>query len=382
MKKVLKVIGIILLIILVIAFLIYKFVLMYPKLNSSPKIGKWYKITNKEMLTANGHQYKAFFKKGKEKKVLIYFAGGGSNIDEYTAQNKLFNDDVIGIDYLSNLTMNMGGIASPSDQNPFSDWTVIAFPCATGDFMTGTGEFKYKDEDGKEHTLYHHGYTNYTMIMKEIMDKVDLKDTDTVLVTGYSAGGFSAVMLAEDIYTNYFPNVKNKNVLIDASLLLYDGWKDVVDNVWHSPKSISDKVKTDDLTLDMITSLREKYGNDINIMFDSSTRDGDLAKTQNYYNGGKFEVDEDIADMYQQMLKEEIPKFKETETYLFIWDGLQYYDDTRNMTMHTIIAVPYVFQKFDGINKSISEWVIDTINGNPKDYGLDLVNKEYPKTKK
>ncbi len=381
MKKALKIVGIILLVILIVVLIAYNFILQYPKLKENQKIDKWYKITSKDMLTANGNQYKAFFKKGKENKVMIYFAGGGSNVDEYTAKNKMFNDDVEKIDLLANFTMNMGGIATNSDMNPFKDWTVIAFPCATGDFMTGTGEFKYKDDEGKEHTLYHHGYTNYTMIMKEIMKKVDLRDTDTVLVTGYSAGGFSAEMLADDIYTNYFPNAKNKNVLIDASLLLDDNWKNVVDNVWHSPEEISKKVVTNDLTYDMIKSLKDKYGDNINIMFDSSTRDGDLAKTQEYYDNGNFEVNEEIADKYQQMLKEEIPKLKEAGAYLFIWDGLKYYDDTRNMTMHTIIATPTVFVKIESVDKSIAEWVNDAVNGNQQDYGLDLVNKDYPKTK-
>ena len=276
--------------------------------------------------------------------------------------------------------MNMGGLATPSETNPFSDWTIIAFPCATGDFMTGTGEFKYKGDDGKEHTLYHHGYTNYTMIMKEILDKVDIRNAEDVIVTGYSAGGFSAVLLADDIFTNYFPKAKSKEVLIDASLLLKDNWKSVLTDVWHTPESISNKVKTNNLTIDMITSLKEKYGDSINVLFDSSTRDGDLAKTQEYFDNGNFEVNEEIADKYQQMLKEEIPKFKSAGAYLFIWDGLQYYDDPRNMTMHTIIAVPYVFQKFDGADKSIAEWLDDAVNGNLNDYGLDLVNKEYSKT--
>ena len=380
MKKALKTIGIILAVILVILLLIYFFVLYYPNLKEDPKIGKWYKITNSDMLTAKGNQYKAFFRKGSENKVMVYFAGGGSNVDEYTAKNKMFNDDVIKIDFLSNLTMNMGGLASDSEVNPFKDWTIIAFPCATGDFMTGTGEFSYTDDNGKEQTLYHHGYNNYTAIMQEITDKVDLADTEAVLVTGYSAGGFSAALLADDIYTNYFPDVKNKNVLIDAALLPWGGWRNVLENVWHTPKSISDKLKTDNITVDMIAALTEKYGDEITVLLDSSTRDGDLAKTMEYYENGIFEIDESIADKYQQLLKDAIPQFKEAGAYLFIWDGLQYYDDTRNMTMHTIIAVPSVFEAFDEQGKSVADWVYDAVSGEPKDYGLDLVNKEYLKT--
>lgn len=332
------------------------------------------------MISANGGQYKAFFKKGSENKVLVYFAGGGSNIDEYTAREGLFNDSVLPIDMLSNTTMNMGGIATATDNNPFKDWSVIAFPCATGDFMSGTSEFYYTDKNGKEAMLYHHGYTNYTIIMQEIMAKAGIDNPDTVLVTGYSAGGFSAALLADDIYTNYFPNASSKNLLIDASLLEYEGWHDVLTDVWHCPSSISDISVSDNLTLDFIKHLKEKYGDEITVLFDSSTRDGDLAKTQNYYDGGAFEVDEQIADNYQEMLKRNIPEFKDAGAYLYIWDGLQYYDDPRNMTLHTIIATPYVYTDPDNFGISIAEWAYNATDGKAEDYGLDLVNKVYEKT--
>lgn len=373
MKKILKFIGIILCALLVIASLVYIFILQYPNLKNNPQVGKWYKVTDKEMLSTDGTQYKSFFKKGTENKVFIYFAGGGSNINEETAREGWFNSKVIGIDMLSNFTMNMGGLATASDENPFKDWTVIAFPCATGDFMTGTGEFKYTDKNGQEKTLYHHGYLNYTMVMEEIMSLIDIKDTEDVLVTGYSAGGFSAALLADDIYTNYFPNAQSKNVLVDASLLLKDDWNDVLTNVWSTPSEISDMIKGNNLILDSFTALNKKYEDNINLLFDSSTRDGDLAKTQNYFDNGIMEVDETIADKYQQILKQTIPKFKEVGAYLFIWDGLQYYDDPRDITMHTIIATPYCLSNFENLDTSITQWIMDAINGNLKDYGLDLL---------
>ena len=37
-----------------------------------------------------------------------------------------------------------------------------------------------------------------------------------------------------------------------------------------------------------------------------------------------------------------IPQFQENGVSLFIWDGVAWYDDPRNMTAHTIIATPAV----------------------------------------
>ncbi|WP_303806489.1 hypothetical protein [Ruminococcus flavefaciens] len=43
-------------------------------------------------------------------------------------------------------------------------------------------------------------------------------------------------------------------------MALYDDWHDTAVNVWQSPKSITDNIKTDNLTMDMLRHLREKYG--------------------------------------------------------------------------------------------------------------------------
>lgn len=382
MKKVFKVLGIILVVALIIALCIYFFVLQYPEIKNNPQINKWYRVSDKAMKDSEGHKYHALFKKGSENNVLVYFAGGGVSVSEEMARDDTYNTKLVKPDYLTNVTMNMGGLASDIEGSPFRNWTVILFPYATGDFHAGTGEFKYTDKNGKEKILYHNGYNNYTLAMKEILKKAGIENPDTVVVTGYSAGGFGAALLADDIYTNYFPNAKSKNVLVDASLLLNDDWHNIAINVWQTPKSISDKLTTNNLTLDCLKALNEKYGDDIHLLFDSSTRDGDLAKVQNYFDTGIMDVNEERGDIYQQILKDTIPEFKKANVSLFIWDGVGWYDDTRNLTAHTIIATPAVWLPFEEQKKSIAEWLDDSINGKLTDYGLDLINKEYPKTEK
>ena len=385
MKNVLKKIGIILCIILavllIIGIIVYFFVLQYPELKADPATGKWYRVSDDGMKDSEGISYHALFKKGSENKVMIYFAGGGVSVNEETARDDTYNTKLVKPDMLANVTMNMGVLASDVEDSPFQNWSMILFPYATGDFHSGTGEFRYTDTDGKEKILYHNGYTNYTLAMKKIMEKAGIENADTVLVTGYSAGGWGASILADDIYTNYFPNATNKNVFVDSSMALYDKWYDTAVNVWQSPSSITSKIKTDNLTMDMLRALREKYGDSIHLLCGTSTRDGDLAKVQNYFQHGIMDVDESVADDYQQTLKEAIPQFKELNVSLFIWDGIGYYDDTRNMTSHTIIATPVVWLPFEEQNKSVAQWLSDAINGKMNDYGLDLVNKEYPKTK-
>lgn len=382
MKKVFKVLGIIMLFILMIALCIYFFVLQYPEIKENPKVNKWYRVSDKAMKDSEGHKYHALFKKGSENNVLVYFAGGGVSVNEETAKDDTYNTKLVKPDYLANITMNMGGLASDIEGGPFKNWTIILFPYATGDFHAGTGEFKYTDKDGKEKILYHNGYNNYTLAMKEILEKSGVENPDKVVVTGYSAGGFATALLSDDIYTNYFPNAKSKNVLVDSSLLLNDNWHSIAINVWQTPKSISDKLITDNLTLDCLKALNEKYGDDIHLLFDSSTRDGDLAKVQNYFDTGVMDVNEERGDIYQQILKDTIPEFKKANVSLFIWDGVSWYNDSRNLTAHTIISTPAVWLPFEEQKKSIAEWLNDAVDGKLIDYGVDLINKEYPKMEK
>ncbi len=382
--RILKILGIMLAVIIVIAACVYFFVLQYPQIKSDPKTDKWYRVSADTMKSSDGSEYHAFFKKGSENKVMVYFAGGGVSVNEQTARNDTYNTKLLTLDFLANTTMNMGGLASVTEGNPFKDWTVIMFPYATGDFHCGTGEFKYTDKDGKEKILYHNGYINFISAMDKVMECAGIDNPDAVVVTGYSAGGFGASLLADDVFSNYFPSAKSKTVLVDASLLLFDQWHDVAESVWQAPKHIASRLTSDNITLDSLTALHNKWGDDVTILFDSSTRDGDLAKVQRYLTygvldeeTGEMPLEEKDADEYLRILTETVPKFKEQAgAYLFVWDGLPWYDDPRDFTMHTIIAVPYSFVELSGTGSSISGWLMDAVNGNPKDYGLELVNSK------
>lgn len=90
-----------------------------------------------------------------------------------------------------------------------------------------------------------------------------------------------------------------------------------------------------------------------------------------------MDVDEKQADEFQQILKDTIPQFKEVGVSLFIWDGVAWYDDPRNMTAHTIIATPAVCLPFEEQNQSISGWLTNAIESKLFDYGVSLIDKKY-----
>lgn len=385
MKKILKVIcitlGVICLVGIIIGICVYNFVLQYPELNYEPTVNKWYRVSDEEMKDSEGNKYHALFKKGSENKVMVYFAGGGVSINEDTAKYDTYNTKLVKPDALANLTMNMGGLASDGEELPFNNWTKILFPYATGDFHIGTGEYKYIDKDGKEKTLYHNGYNNYKLALDKILEKAGIENASTVLVTGYSAGGWGASMLANDIFTNYFPNSESKTVLVDSSVALYDNWFNVATSIWNAPKEITNRIKTNNITLDSLTALYEDFGDNVNILFNSSTRDGDLAKIQRYFDdlvidvNGEMPVEDKDGDYFELVLKDFVIKLKEqANASIFLYNDFDYYGRDINLTSHTIISTPYVWEKLGDTGKSISEWLLDAINGNKNDYGLNLLN--------
>jgi hypothetical protein len=162
-------------------------------------------------------------------------------------------------------------------------------------------------------------------------------------------------------------------------LLLIDNWHSISADVWKSPKEISDRLRTNDIVLDSLTALHEDFGDEVTILFDCSTRDGELAKAQNLFDNGKPEADEAGGDLFQQTLREKLPALKEIGAYFYIWDGLKWYDDTLNLTMHTIIVTPDVYSDMNGSGISAADWAYKAVNGEMMDCGHELADKVYEK---
>lgn len=262
-----------------------------------------------------GNQWHGLIKLGKENKVVINFYGGGVSINEDTAKE---GDDFyfhsIGDDDFAQFI----GISSDDKNNPLKDWTFINIPYCTGDWHIGTNDFEYTDKEGNKQILHHSGYTNFQLMMKEVLKYVD--NPETVLVTGWSGGGFGASFLANEIFTVYYPNAKNKNVLVDAAFLLKDDWKMIAENVWKTPKEISDRFVSNNLVLDSLKALSASHS-DVKIMFLCSIRDEELVKYQSYLDDGNFEATKEKGKKFESNLKIMVDELlKLPNTVVFIWN--------------------------------------------------------------
>ena len=342
----------------------------FPELKGEPETGNWYRITPEDAKSSDGSEWHGFFRKGSENKVVVYFFGGGVSIDEYTAAHG-------GTFYAANCNMQdfiaEGGIGSKDKNNPFKDWTFLVLPYSTGDFHSGTGEFKYTD-NGKEKTLYHNGYNNYSAYLEKAKQYVG--SPDTLLVTGFSAGGFAASLLADDVIGR-FPSATNVTVCVDSSLILYDKWKETATDMWRSPTEIAERLTGNNLVLDSLIALHEKHGNSVKILFDCSVRDITLSEYQAYIREGAMSKTKANGDIFQEDLKAMVEGLQKNieGVGIYVWEyGL---DKQTQNTQHTIISDNAVFKdKLNG-GKSIADWMFDAVNGNVKTYGLDLLDKKY-----
>ena len=356
---------ILLLVIAVVVFLKMTFLKSFPELNGEPEVGVWYRITPENAKSSDGSEWHGIFRKGSENKVVVYFFGGGVSITGETSEGgtNFFATTMTGQDFVA-----QGGIGSMADENPFRDWTFIVIPYASGDFHTGTGEYHYT-QNGEDKVVYHNGYNNYAAFIEEIKEYVG--EPDTLLVTGFSAGGFAASLLADDVIDR-FPTARNITVCVDSSLLLYDGWHDTAVNLWRSPKEISDRLTTNNIVLDSLTALYKQRGDSVKILFDCSYRDDTLQQYQAYIDSEKMDKTKELGDQFQQNLKDMVKGLQENipGIGIYIWSFHQ--DEVTQNTQHTILS-SNVFDKL-GNERSVCEWIYGAVMGDVQTIGLELLD--------
>ncbi len=334
------------------------------ELSADYQTGTWYHVTPTGAVDSTGKQWHGLVRFGTENKVVINFYGGGVSINEDTAkEGEDFYFHTMGDqEFAQNI-----GISAYDSKNPLKDWTFINIPYCTGDWHIGTNDFPYTDKDGNSQILYHHGYTNFKLLMDMLMPY--LGNPDAVLVTGWSGGGFGASFLAEEIFSDYFPETNNRTVLVDAAFLLNDDWKEIADNVWGTPAHIAERFTGDNIVLDSLQSLSTNI-TDAKILFLCSVRDSALTQYQNYLNGETFEATEETGKVFESNLKVMVNELLTLpNSSVFIWSDKE--TDTE-LTGHTVTMIQFVDAEYGGVK--VSDWLMDAIGGNLVNHGMDLLS--------
>lgn len=328
----------------------------YPELAGEAVRGKWYSLSPADARCADGSAWKGRIRFGDEKKLIVYFLGGGLALDEYSAQrpystagaNAFYYDGDLGVS-----SRRIGaGLASDAPENPFSDWTLLMIPYATGDFHVGT--------EG-----VHRGYRNFQALLT--LAQTYIGAPERLLIAGYSAGGFGAAMLADEVIS-YFP-CDNTTLLVDSALLINQNWKDVVKNRWKAPEVIVERTRTDNLTWDHLLALHQAHPQ-VKLLFASTLRDGSLAKFQSYIDGGAYQTTDLGGESYCQSLRKMLAQAAEAlpEMALYLWDD----QPSGGASGHAMLYSDAFFTtKWN--ESSMAEWVYAATQGELTSCGLNIL---------
>ena len=132
------------------------------------------------------------------------------------------------------------------------------------------------------------------------------------------------------------------------------------------------------LSPDQIKTIREQFPKDpFNIEKAVEAWQLDVCWAEFLVRGTKAPVMKIVNAMSLASDSVTIPEFKKIGAYLYIWDGLKWYDSTVDLTKHTIIMTPDVYSDVNAFGISVAEWAYKAVNGEFIDYGLDLVDKVY-----
>lgn len=355
-----------------------------PQLEGTPEIGKWYAVDIATAVSSDGSKWQGYFRKGSENKVVLYFYGGGFSVNGDTAARSM---DVEGGFYNPRLNTGLNvmttairkwGIGNSAQDNLFKDWTFIGVPYCNGDFHAGAGTKEYTALDGTVKTMYYEGYTNYRKLVTTVLNYME--DTpEQLLITGSSAGGFGAAILADDAI-ELFHDPQDVTVHVDSSLLINEHWHDVMVEEWNSPKALSDVVTSDNITLDSLVALHNKRKN-VRILFDCSVRDYNLSAAQVFFDRGSegdipAKIGKAEGDRFQQLLKKMAEDLQEKipGCGIYIWDEETQKDG--HLTVHTATGTKIYFAR-RGEDPSIADWLEDAVNGKVECYGLELLDRVY-----
>lgn len=350
----------------------------FPYLEGEPVTGKWYRIAAPGCAAANGDPVYADFRKGRENRLIIFFQGGGVSWNEYTAArpSSLYQknlDDtyyMIQVDLFTDIAVKKG-IFEDSERNPFRDWSMLIMPYSTGDFHCGTGDFPYTAQDGSRRVCRHHGYTNFHTVLDSIIPMIP--NPEVLLVCGCSGGGFGAALLTDSILAHY-PDCGNVTCLVDSGFFHMDDWRTIAEKVWHAPEEITERIHTDNITLDVLQALKRDHGERVKILLSSSPKDGALARMMNLTVNEKFAFSKESGEM----LKAWLDKMMDTVEATMPGTGMYFFDvpdkaqKGMDLTIHCIIGDPVVYEnKTEGV--TCARWLMDAVNGKVETYGRSLL---------
>lgn len=347
----------------------------------SPEPKKWYRVPLSSGMSGDGSEYHIYFKKGLTDHLVIFLSGGGLAWNEYTAARPVTGGRVASWSpnyYWSNLrpftqimNINVGITRTDTPRNPFDDWNFVIITYSTGDFHIGSNDFPYQDEDGTSRILHFHGFANFTESMK--ISRQYFPHPDQLLIAGDSAGAFAVPALTGTIMEQYYPDCRNVTLLSDSALLLYDGWKRTVSQIWKADPALCDAIHTENITADWYEMLVHRIGTErCRFLYASSTHDYLLSAFYNDIISETYDTDAAMQQAFYLQLRKMVQRLGAIAPFHYFINEFRHLSLSRGGTVHTCVRQPSFYMK-NG-EKSMADWLSDAVCGNPYNVGMSLLD--------
>jgi hypothetical protein len=190
-----------------------------------PADNGWTWVEMKASKCRNGSPAGYFYRKGTENSLMIFLNGGGACADKFFCSlNPVDVNHDLPIEFLSHGAPDLffgvreqrqqapeSGIFKRSDAtNPVAKWNMVFVPYCTGDIHSGSRkDVVVKDVPGTQQFV---GYLNYGLFLNSFGPT--FKDSDKVLLTGSSAGGFGALFNGDRTIEYFEKDSSEKKVFI------------------------------------------------------------------------------------------------------------------------------------------------------------------------
>ncbi len=184
-----------------------------------------------ESICGRGEPYSFHVREGASNNLLIYFQGGGMCWNDQTcnASTTTFDDSINPADPSDNpMVYSAGVMHTENGENPFRDYDIAFINYCTGDMHTGNTVNQYNFE-GHQFTVNHKGAVNAAAALDWLYNYFPA--TESVFVSGCSAGAVGAAYWATNIFAHY-PSARHA-LLGDSG----SGWRGGIGNsfaLWNT----------------------------------------------------------------------------------------------------------------------------------------------------
>jgi len=351
-------------------------------LTNKAKTQKWYRKPLDGCVSSKGKPYNITLKKGTVNKLLVMFAGGGASWNEDTAAKPVTALTALGKKealYISDVSpmilrlMHVGILNTNDRRNPFHNWHILALPYATADFHIGNNKYAYKDVKAGNKVLHHNGMKNVEAAL-DVLKEFIRETPEMLVIAGLSAGAFGCVAHCPQI-RNLYPDCNNVVVYSESSHLHSSLWPHIAKDVWKVSSDLANYIKSEDLIVDLFRYAQDNMPSHTLFLHFNSLWDKEFIKFMNKMNYGRYSVEPQSLQEYNDTLINAVRKLKSeiTDYSYFLTDYRKNQKD--GTTPHNFSAASKLLYGKTQDGMSIANWLMRAFEKKPLDIGKEFVKQ-------